>query len=65
MSKAPGALGAEERVWIDTAGEKNGRAKAGDRAGASFYRSVEATVSGMGCPKGREQHLKGFRHQPT
>lgn len=38
MSKAPGALGAEERVWIDTAGEKNGRAKAGDRAGASFYR---------------------------
>lgn len=33
MSKAPSALGAEERVWIDTTGEENGRAEVGDRAG--------------------------------
>lgn len=65
MSKAPCALGAEERVWIDTAGEENDRAEVGDRAEASSYRPVEATVSGMGCPEGREQPLKGFRHQPT
>lgn len=65
MSKAPGALGAEERVWIDTAGEENGRAEVGNRAGASSYRPVEATVSGIGCPEGREQPLKGFRHQPS